>query len=421
MCDANKTASLFYIQMTNQSAMKTIDSILVRYGEIGIKSDRVRSHYEHALVNNIEKALDFCEIPYDAVVRDFGRIFVHTKHAAAAPAVARVFGVVSVSPCQTSLATLDAMKDAALRIISPLLTGGKSFGIRPRRTGTHDYSSKDIGVTVGGAIEKATGAPVRLTKPDVPLFIEVRAERAYIYTEIIRGVGGLPLGTQGRVIALISGGIDSPAAAWLMMKRGCTIVPLFFDCEPYTRDAGRERALAVVKALAVWAGRPLDLAIVQHGDSLGQFRKLAPRATCILCKRMMYRIAASIAKAESAHGIVTGESIGQVASQTSQNLLAIDQASDAPIYRPLIGLDKTESIKLARHIGTYPLSTAGHPAVCRAAHRHPTTNADLAELKALETQLPLRELTTAASKSLTWQRIFPEKSFRWVLCPERKS
>ena len=135
---------------------------------------------------------------------------------------------------------------------------------------------------------------------------------------------------------------------------------------------------------------------------------------------MIYRFAASIAKEERAHGIVTGESIGQVASQTTQNLLAIDQASDVPIYRPLIGLDKTESIKLARRVGTYPLSTAGYPAVCGAAHRHPTTNADLAELKALETQLPLSELTAAASKSLVWQRIFPEKSFRWVLCPERK-
>ena len=331
-----------------------------------------------------------------------------------------VFGVVSVSRVQTSEATLDAMKDAALRIISPLLTGGKSFGIRARRTGTHDYSSKDIGVLVGGEIERATGAPVQLTKPDVPLFIEVRAERAYIYTEIINGVGGLPLGTQGTAIALISGGIDSPVAAWLMMKRGCTILPLFFDCEPFTGDTGRERALAVVKALAVWAGRPMDLAVVQHGASLSQFRKLAPRITCVLCKRMMYPIAASIAKEESAHGIVTGEIIGQVASQTTQNLLAIDQASDVPVYRPLIGLDKTESIKLARRIGTYRLSTAGHPTNCRAAHRHPTTNADLSELKTLETQLPLNEMITSASKSIAWQRILPEKSFRWVLCPERK-
>jgi thiamine biosynthesis protein ThiI len=400
--------------------MQKIDSILVRYGEIGIKSDRVRSRYESALVKNIEKALSFCEIPFDAVVRDFGRIFVQTQDVAAALTIARVFGVVSVSPVQTSTATLDAMKDAALQIISPLLSQGKSFAIRARRTGTHDYSSKDIGVVVGGVIEQATTAPVRLTKPDVELFIEVRAERAYIYTEFIDGVGGLPLGTQGKVIVLLSGGIDSPVAAWLMMKRGCTIIRVFFDCEPYTGNAERERALAVVKALAVWAGRPLNLGIVHHGANLNQFKSLAPRTSCVLCKRMMYRIAASIAKEQHAHGIVTGESIGQVASQTTKNLLAIDEASNVPVYRPLVGLDKTESIKKARHIGTYHLSTAGHSTVCRAAHRHPTTNADLFEMKALETQLPLNELTAAAAKSLVWQRIFPEKSYRRVLCPERK-
>ncbi len=403
-----------------KNAMQKIDSILVRYGEIGIKSDRVRSRYESTLVKNIERALTFCEIPFDSVIRDFGRIFVKTQEITAAPTIARVFGVVSVSPVQTNAATLEAMKDAALRIVSPLLTQGESFAIRSRRTGTHDYSSKDIGVVVGRAIEQATGAPVRLTTPDVELFIEVRAERAYIYTEVINGVGGLPLGTQGNVITLLSGGIDSPVAAWLMMKRGCTITPLFFDCIPYTDDAGRERALAVAKALAVWAGRPLDLGIVNHGANLEQFKSLAPRTTCVLCKRMMYRIAALIAKKEHAQGIVTGESIGQVASQTTKNILAIDQASDVPVYRPLACLDKTESIKKARRIGTYHLSTAGHPAVCKATHRHPTTNADLFELKALEKEQPLNELTAATSDSIVWQRIYPEKSYQWVLCPKRK-
>jgi thiamine biosynthesis protein ThiI len=307
------------------------------------------------------------------------------------------------------------MKSAAVRIVSPLLTNGKSFGIRARRTGTHDYSSKNIGEVVGGAIEKATGAPVRLSKPDVPLFIEVRASNAYLYTEVVPGVGGLPMGTQGKVIALVSGGIDSPVAAWLMMKRGCTIVPLFFDCEPYLDDTGRQRAEAVVRALAVWAGRPLDFAVVHQGASLSKFKKLAPRMTCVLCKRMMYRIAASIAKAENAHGIVTGESIGQVASQTTQNLFAIDEASDVPVYRPLIGLDKTENIKLARRIGTYRLSTAGDSPGCTAAHRHPTTNADQEELKRHEADLLIDELSADEAKSLTWQRVFPDKSFRWVL------
>jgi len=121
--------------------------------------------------------------------------------------------------------------------------------------------------------------------------------------------------------------------------------------------------------------------------------------TCVLCKRMMYRIAASIAKAENAHGIVTGESIGQVASQTTQNLFAIDEASDVPVYRPLIGLDKTENIKLARRIGTYRLSTAGDSPGCTAAHRHPTTNADQEELKRHEADLLIDELSADEAKA----------------------
>jgi thiamine biosynthesis protein ThiI len=407
---------MLYGEMKKERDGQTIDSILVRYGEIGIKSDRVRSRYERTLINNIEKALKFCEIDYETVIRDFGRIFVRTHENAAASTIARIFGVVSASPVQTSAATLDALKKAATRIASPLLTPGKTFGVRARRTGIHNYSSRDVGVIVGSAIEKATGASVRLTKPDVQLFIEVRDECAYLYTDVFGGVGGLPLGTQGKVIALVSGGIDSPVAAWLMMKRGCSIVPLFFDCEHYVGDFGHERALNVIKALAVWAGRPLNVAVVHHGANLDQFRKLSPRTTCVLCKRAMYRIASSIAKEEKAHGIVTGESIGQVASQTTQNLLAIDQASDVPVYRPLIGLDKTESIKLARRIGTYRLSTEGDPAACRAAHRHPTTNADLDEVNSLEATAI--DFITAASENLTWQRVFPDPSFRWVLCPD---
>jgi thiamine biosynthesis protein ThiI len=168
----------------------------------------------------------------------------------------------------------------------------------------------------------------------------------------------------------------------------------------------------------VWAGRPLDFAVVHHGASLSEFKKLAPRMTCVLCKRMMYRIAASIAKEENAHGIVTGESIGQVASQTTQNLLAIDEAANVPVYRPLIGLDKTENIKLARRIGTYRLSTAGDSAGCTAAHRHPTTNANQEELKRYEAELLTRERSDEELRSLAWQRVFPDKSLRWVLNPE---
>ncbi|HYA33002.1 MAG TPA: tRNA uracil 4-sulfurtransferase ThiI [Candidatus Bathyarchaeia archaeon] len=405
--------------MTNEaSELHNVDAVLVRYGEIGIKSDRVRSRYERTLVNNIRNVLDFRAIKYDAVVRDFGRIFVQTRDSRAAQVVARVFGVVSTSAVSTSAANLAAMSSAAVRIVSPLLADGQSFGIRARRTGSHDYSSKDIGEVVGGAIKNATGAPVQLSNPDVQLFIEVRANNAYLYTEVIPGVGGLPLGTQGKIVALISGGIDSPVAAWLMMKRGCTIVPVFFDCAPYIGDGAQRRAHAVVKALAAWAGRPLEFAVVHHGDSLAEFKKAAPRMTCVLCKRMMYRIATSVAKDKRAHGIATGESIGQVASQTTANLLAIDDAAAVPVFRPLIGFDKTESIKLARRIGTYRLSTAGDPLSCTAAHRHPTTNANKEELETHEAELLVDELSAKETHSIAWRQLPPDSSFQWELAAD---
>jgi thiamine biosynthesis protein ThiI len=142
--------------------------------------------------------------------------------------------------------------------------------------------------------------------------------------------------------------------------------------------------------------------------------------SCVLCKRMMYKIAALVAKKENAHGIVTGESIGQVASQTSQNLLAIDEACDVPISCPLIGFDKAETIALARRIGTYNLSTQGTLSSCRAAHRHLTTNANLNELKALQAELLTTELSTVESETISWKRIFLEKSFRFALCKERQ-
>jgi len=181
--------------------------ILVRYGEIGIqKRQSQEADIERTLVNNIERTLGFCAISYEAVFRDFGRIFVKTRDSSAAQAVASVLELFQQVLSKTSAATLDAMKSAAVRIVSPLLTNGKSLAfehVERERTTTQ----ANIGEVVGGAIEKATGAPVRLSKPDVPLFIEVRASNAYLYTEVVPGVGGLPMGTQGKVIALVSGGI----------------------------------------------------------------------------------------------------------------------------------------------------------------------------------------------------------------------
>ncbi len=340
---------------------------------------------------------------------------MQTDNNQAAPAVARVFGVVSTSCVNTCAADLDAIASAALQIATPLLSKGKSFGIRARRTGEHRFSSKDIGVAVGRYIVEQLGAPVNLSQPDVQIFIDVRADRAYLYTDIVQGVGGLPLGTQGKVVALISGGIDSPVAAWLMMKRGCSIIPVFFNCGSYLGADGTRRAFDCIRALAVWAQTPLRVAALTHENCIEQVKLHCPRLTCVLCKRMMYRVATMIARQEGAVGIVTGESIGQVASQTTENLLVIDNAGGVPVYRPLIGMDKTEIIRLARYIGTYHLSTYGASTSCSAAHHHPTTNAAISDVERCENQFLVNDLSSPEMESAVWDTITPEKSYRWVL------
>ena len=392
-----------------------MDSVLVRYGEIGIKSDEVRGKYEQTLVKNLKSMLEFAEVSFEAIKRDFGRIFIITNDVSAAHVAAKVFGVVSTSPANTTSADLGDIESLAVNIIAPHISHASSFALRVRRTGKHEYSSRDVGVIIGNVIADVTKASVDLTNPDIELYVEIRDRRSYLYTEVIRGVGGMPLGTQGKIIAMISGGIDSPVASWMMMKRGCEIIPLFYDCGLYMGDTSRKRAVDCIKALAVWAGRPLHMARITLEKTLQNAMQSDRRLTCLLCKRMMYRLATELAREEGAHGIVTGESIGQVASQTTPNLLAINDAAEVPVFRPLIGMDKTEIISLARSIGTYKLSTAGGQTSCKAAPKHPSTNANMTSVLKAESRIHIEELRRDAVDTIKWERIDPDKNYQWVL------
>ncbi|HXY87709.1 MAG TPA: tRNA uracil 4-sulfurtransferase ThiI [Candidatus Acidoferrales bacterium] len=399
----------------NDRDLKSMDSVLVRYGEIGIKSDEVRRRCEQTLVKNLKTMLEFAEISFETIKRDFGRIFIITNDAKAANIAAKVFGVVSTSPAYTTSADLGDIELLAVKILVPLVSRESSFALRVRRMGGHEYSSRDVGVIVGNAIADTTKASVNLTNPNVELFIEIRDQKSYLYTEVIRGVGGMPLGTQGKIVALISGGIDSPVASWMMMKRGCEIIPLFYDCGSYMGDTARKRAVDCIKALAVWAGRPLHMVRITHEKTLHKATQSNRRLTCLLCKRMMYRSATELAREGGAHGIVTGESIGQVASQTTPNLLAINDAAGVPVFRPLVGMDKTDIMRIARSIGTYKLSTAGGQTSCKAAPKHPSTNADLTSVLTAESRIDIDELSRDVIDTVKWERIDPDKNYRWVL------
>ncbi len=383
--------------------MKNTDIILVRYDELALKSKRVRARYEQILVKNIKAMLNADGCPYSEISREMGRVFIHSGDGNAAKSAAKVFGVVSASPAYICEPSLPASAELCAEVASNILQEGQSFGIRARRTGNHDFTSRDVAIACGNAVFQKVNKNinVNLDSPDVEIFVEVRQERAYVFIESVKGVGGLPMGTQGKMVALISGGIDSPVAAWLMMKRGCEIIPLYLNNEPFSDETTRERAMQCIAVLQKWAPqKKLTIYEASHGDNLLAFLSSCnSRLNCVLCRRMMYRIAGEVLKLEAAHGIITGSSLGQVASQTSQNMLAEMYGMEYPIYHPLIGLDKLEITEIARKIGTFEPSTK--PATCcMAVPEYPSTAAKPEEVLEAEKKIDVPSLVDSAMKTI---------------------
>lgn len=383
------------------------DTVIIRYaGEIGIKAAWTRRTYERRLSDNIRKALSHHKIRYDEIVRRYGRLYLKTPSTREASLkLSKVFGISSLSPALETTSELNDILDRTLHLARLTLRKGNSFAVRCRRTGDQPYTSIDVCREVGREIlAKFPGLNLKvdLENPDVELGIEIREESAFLYTEVVRGVGGLPLGTQPKVVCLLSGGIDSPVACWLAMKRGCPIVPVYFDNAPFTDESTTQRALRVARVLFDWAlGFPRRMYIVPNGQNLAEFREKCPqRLTCILCKRMMYRVAERIAEKEGAEGIVTGEAIGEHASQTLRNLRVLTAAATKyPIHRPLLGFDKAETERMARKIGTYEVSIQ-RAMGCTAVPRKPATSTDPQKVTEAEKALNIEELVQNSLSSL---------------------
>lgn len=370
--------------------------VMVRYGEIGIKSEQIRAKYERLLIKNIEAMLGENGIAFEDIVRERGRIFVLSADPRAPEAVSRVFGVVSVSPVAVTGTDIKDVQETAAALGRETIGMNSSFAIRARRVGEQPYTSQEIGRMCGDAVFEAVrerDPRVDLKSPDHEIFVEMRENRSYLFSKVIKGVGGMPLGSQGRMVALISGGIDSPVAAWLMMRRGCDLIPVFFNNGKFSDKDYTERAMDAIKKLKEWApGRSFKIYEVPHGDSLREFIERGNmKYTCVFCKHMMYKTAVEIAKKDGAHGLITGSSLGQVASQTSDNLMIEHYRVDFPIYHPLIGLDKNEIVEIARKIGTYDISV--RPATCcKAVPKHPSIHGQLEEIERIEAEFDMRAL-----------------------------
>jgi thiamine biosynthesis protein ThiI len=374
------------------------DVVLVRYGEITLKDSWTRQNWERILASNIAFSLHKAGVEHK-VIRGEGRIFVHTPDVRASEIAARVFGVVSTSSARTVSSDLEEMSRLAVEIA--LQSKPATFAIRPRRTGV-SISSEQIGRVVGEAVRQATGASVDLDEPELEIFVEARRDRTYVFTEVVKGLGGLPLGSQGKMLVLISGGIDSPVAAWMMMKRGCPVTLLHFDSRPYA-DAINQ-SIRCAEVLSEWtSGRKIDFITIPIQKGIEKIQAHYPRATCILCRRLMYRIAAEVMEKEEALGIVTGYSMGQVASQTAENILAEQASIGVPVFHPLIAMDKSEIIDLARKIGTYEVTEETKS--CTAVPNKPMTRAKKDEILLAEEDLGLKHIASALVREMKVTRI----------------
>lgn len=378
------------------------DVAVVRYGELGIKSGEVRSKMLHRLAENVEAVLRDRDI--DARVEErWSRVLVHGDADAAARAASDVFGVVSARPAVTVEPTEDAIEEAAVALAADH-PEGETFAVRAHRAGdksAHPFTSQGIERSVGTAVGVATGADVDLDDPDVTYRLEIREEEAFVSATEYDGPGGLPVGTQGKVVVLFSGGIDSPVAAWELLKRGLEVVPVYIDLGDY----GGPDHLARAEETAKQVGRSAPhidtrLRVIPAGPLVADLAEATEATRMLSLRRAMLRMAEAVAADIGAHSIATGESIGQKSSQTGENLQVTDAAATLPVHRPLLTMDKPDIVEQARAIGTFYDATM-NVGCERVAPDYPETRATLAQVEELEPDDLLERAETVAAERYT--------------------
>jgi thiamine biosynthesis protein ThiI len=374
-----------------------LNRIVVRYHEIALKRGN-RVVFVNQLIDNIGVTLRATGV--QRVRAAPGRIVVHLKRHADWPEINRrlqwVFGIANYSLATRARRNIDDITATALRAVDGRRFS--TFAVRARRADKgFPLPSPDICRVVGRAIQDHSRAAVNLDHPELTIGIEVLPREAFVALDRLPGPGGLPVGTGGTVVALLSGGIDSPVAAYRMMRRGCRVEFVHFHGAPYQDRASRDKACELVNLLTRYQLRS-RVHLVAFGEIQRQIVSQVRRPfRVVLYRRMMMRIAAALAAAIDAPAVVTGESLGQVASQTLANLTVTEAAIVLPVLRPLVGMDKAEITADAQRIGTYEISIQPDQDCCQLfVPRHPTTRMTLAEATAAESGLDIAEMVQLA-------------------------
>lgn len=368
-------------------------AFLIKYAEIAIKGKN-RYLFEDALVKQIRYALRNVEGEFN-VHKQQGRVFVETvgdyDYDEAVEALSHVFGITGICPAviveDEGFDKLAADVVAYMDCIYP--DKNFTFKVKARRARkNYPMESMQLAAELGGKILDAfPEMKVDVHNPDVMLNVEIR-EKISFYSEEIPGPGGMPVGTNGKAMLLLSGGIDSPVAGYMISKRGVGMDATYFHAPPYTSERAKQKVVDLAKEISVYTG-PIDLHIVNFTDiQLAIYEKCPHEELTIIMRRYMMRIAEHFAKEDGCLGLVTGESIGQVASQTMQSLAATNEVCTMPVYRPLIGFDKQEIVEVSERIGTYETSILPYEDCCTIfVAKHPVTKPNLNVIKKSELKL----------------------------------
>lgn len=375
-----------------------MESIVVHYQEIALKGKN-RPWFLGRLVRNLKRALSDLDVV--AVRALMGRIEIQlgsgTTREAAGERVRRTFGIANYSYAKRTPLDLDVIASAILEDLRDRTCN--SFRVSVKRADKRfPMTSPQVEREIGGRIKQARGWSVDLDEADLTIHIELLTNEAFYFFGKERGAGGLPTGTAGRVTCLLSGGIDSPVAAHRMLKRGCAASFVHFHSYPILSRASIEKARELVRLLTTWQQRS-RLYLVAFGDIQQQVVLAVPGPMrVIVYRRLMLRIAETIARARGAKALVTGDVVGQVASQTLENLQVIGSVATLPVFRPLIGMDKEEIMDEARRLGTYPISIIPDQDCCTLfTPRNPQTRGRLEQVEAAERALPIDDLVSRAA------------------------
>lgn len=384
---------------------------IVRFGETALKGKN-KSYFEKKLVDRVKKILrKFSGVD---VYREEGLVFVsansENSQEELVGEISKVFGISSISPAVETNPNMEDIYETAVNFMMNLIEkeSVRTFKIEAKRADKNfPVKSPEIARLVGGEVLKGCKVlKVDVRNPQVCLHVDVRRDKAYIYRKKIQGYGGLPLGTNGKGMLLLSGGIDSPVAGWMMAKRGMSIEAIHFHSYPYTSRRAQEKVEELARQISIYCG-DFKLHIVNLLPVQEEIIKTCPEEeTTILVRRFMMKIAEKVGEQTGAKTLITGESLGQVASQTTESIVCTDQSVAMPVLRPLIAMDKVDIMDVAKKIGTYETSILPYEDCCTVfLPKHPVTRPKLESILHSEEKLNVDKLVAEAMKNVQIKNI----------------